>query len=366
MHRTFAILEDPRHESYVIHRLEDVLTIVMCAVLCGMDDLCGIISFANNRADFLKEHFGIHQIPSKSTMSRILSMIDGKALGQIILAQMQERCGNQGDVIAVDGKAIRSTAKANSHRTLQIVTAYLTEQGVVLGQEKIAEKTNEIPVFQEMLTYLNIKEKFITADALHCQRETCARVVKKKGDYVFGLKENQKTLLEDVTLFFEEPPPDTAIETFETREKNGGRKEVRICHKADAAWLKKRHNWPGLKSILLVERVVQRGTRTTRESSYYISSSAASAEKHLAVVREHWKIESLHWMLDVVFSEDASRFYTENAHLTLNSFRKYALALHKNYLATLPKKGTIKGSMIDCMFHAERLLDILSHSTLTS
>lgn len=279
---------------------------------------------------------------------------------------MQEQCGNKGDVIAVDGKAIRSTATSNSRRTLQIVTAYLTEQGVVLGQEKIAEKTNEIPVFQEMLTYLNIKEKFITADALHCQRETCARIVKKKGDYVFGLKENQKTLLEDVVLFFEEPPPDTDIETFEIREKNGGRKEVRMCHKADAAWLKKRHNWPGLKSILLVERVVQRGTRTTRERSYYISSSAVSAEKHLAVVREHWKIESLHWMLDVVFSEDASRFYTENAHLALNSFRKYALALHKKYLATLPKKGTIKGSMIDCMFHTERLLKILSHSPLTS
>ena len=104
----------------------------------------------------------------------------------------------------------------------------------------------------------------------------------------------------------------------------------------------KRHNWLGLKSILLVERIVQRGTRKTREISYYISSSAASAEKHLAVVREHWKIESLHWMLAVVFSEDASRFYSENTHLTLNSFRKYALAMHKNYLATLPKNRPLR------------------------
>ena len=365
MHGTFSILEDPRHESYVIHRLEDVLTIVMCAVLCGMDNLCGIMHFAKNRSDFLKEHFGIEQIPSKSTMSRILSMVDGKALGQIILAKMQERCGNKGDVIAVDGKAIRSTAKENSTRTLQVITAYLTEQGVVLGQEKIDEKTNEIPVFQEMLTYLNIQGKFITADALHCQRETCARIVKKKGDYVFGLKENQKSLWEDVALFFEELPPDTEIETYETREKNGGRQEVRICHKADAGWLKERHKWPDLKSILSVERIVQRGKKKTRQTSYYISSSTASAEKHLAVVREHWKIESLHWMLDVVFSEDASRFYSENAHLTLNSFRKYALAIHKSYLATLPKKETLKGSMIDCMFHTDRLVHVLSHSALT-
>ena len=265
MYRTFSILEDLCHESHVIHRLENVLTIVMCAVLCGMDDLCGIMRFAENRADFLKDYFGIDRIPSKPTMSRILSMVDGKVLGQIILSMMQEHCGVKGDVIAVDGKAIRSTAKANSRQTLQIVTAYLTEQGVVLGQEKIDKKTNEIPVFQEMLTYLNIKEKFITADALHCQRETCSRIVKKKGDYVFRLKENQKTLLEDVALFFEELPPDTEIETYETKEKNGGRQEIRICRKADAAWLKKRHNWPGLKSILLVERIVQRGTRKTRD-----------------------------------------------------------------------------------------------------
>ena len=138
-------------------------------------------AFAKNRSDFLKEHFGIEQIPSKSTMSRILSMVDGKALGQIILAKMQERCGNQGDVIAVDGKAIRSTAKENSTRTLQVITAYLTEQGVVLGQEKIDERTNEIPVFQEMLTYLNIQGKFITADALHCQRDVCPYCKKERG-----------------------------------------------------------------------------------------------------------------------------------------------------------------------------------------
>ena len=177
MHSTFAIVEDPRHQSYIIHRLEDILTIVMCAVLCGMDTLGAIMSFAKNRADFLKTHFGIEQIPSKPTLSRILSMVDGNALGKIILSHMQERCGKKGDVIAVDGKAIRSTGKEYTHRVLQILTAYLTEQGVVLGQEKIDQKSNEIPAFQQMLTYLNIKDKFLTADAMHCQRETCALIV---------------------------------------------------------------------------------------------------------------------------------------------------------------------------------------------
>ena len=128
--------------------------------------------------------------------------------------------------------------------------------------------------------------------------------------------------MEDIALFFEGLLPDTEIETYEMKEKNGGRQEVQICRKADAGWLKKRHNRPGLRSILQVERIVQRGKRKTCEIDYYISNSTASAEKCLTVVREHWKIESLHWILDVVFSEEASRFYSENAYLTLNSFRR--------------------------------------------
>ena len=363
MQEYFAIIDDPRHQGYVKHKLEDILTIVMCAVLCGMDELCDVMTFAQNKAEFFRQNFGIERIPSKPTVSRILGIVDGKKVAETVIPLMRERAGEKGDVIAVDGKAIRSTSKEGKpHSALQVITAYLTESGVVLGQEKIHEKTNEIPVFQEMLGYLNVKGKTVTADAMHCQRETCASIMEKGGDYAFGLKENQKSLHDDVELFFEKTD-EGSVETFTTTEKNGGRIEKRVCRKIrDAGWLGERHGWPGLKTVFSVERTIEARGKTTRETEYYITSSPGSAEELLKVAREHWKVESMHWMLDVVFSEDECRFFTENAHLTMNIFRKYALALHKKYLAGLSKKTkpSVKQNLLNCLLNESLLLEIIS------
>ena len=364
MQRYFAVIDDPRHQGYVKHKLSDILVIVMCAVLCGMDQLCDVMAYAQNKADFFRACFGIEQIPSKPTVSRVLSIIDGQKLSETIFAILQETLGTQGDVIAVDGKAIRSTSKAGKpHSALQIITAYLTENGVVLGQEKIHEKTNEIPVFQKMLSYLNIKGKIITADAMHCQRDTCAMITEQGGDYVLGLKENQGTLHEDVELYFADSGPDDALEEFSTIEKNGGRVEKRVCRKLkEIAWLQERHGWPGLKAVFSIERTISSARRTTTETNYYITSSNDSAGRLLQIAREHWNIESMHWCLDVVFSEDKSRFYSENAHLCLNAFRKYALAIQKKYLSTLPKKPSVKRHLVDCLLNDRLLLKVVSET----
>ena len=197
-----STIEEPRHPSYVKYALEDILIIIMCGVLCGLDTLGDLVVYAKSKADFQRETFGIEKIPSKATLGRILSMVDGKQNGDVILDVLRERFGTMGEVIAVDGKAICSTARGeNSHKALQILSAYVTGSGITLAQETIHEKTNEIPVFQEMLTYLDIESKVVTADAMHCQRETSRRIVQKKGDYLFGLKENQPSLLADVRLF---------------------------------------------------------------------------------------------------------------------------------------------------------------------
>lgn len=197
-------------------------------------------------------------------------MIDGKQVAQIIIEIMREQIGESGDVIAVDGKAIRSTSKeGEAHSALQIITAYLTGSGIVLGQEKIHEKTNEIPTFQEMLSYLNVTGKTVTADAMHCQKETCKKIVDKGGDYLFGLKENQKTLHDDVALYFQSVPDNAEIETFSTSEKNGGRIEKRICRKTtQIAWLDNREKWSGLHAIIEVERIVTfKGKRLRSEAT---------------------------------------------------------------------------------------------------
>ena len=221
---------------------------------------------------------------------------------------LHTRFGTVGELIAVDGKAVCSTAKpGNLHSVQQIFSAYVTSSGVVLVQEAIHEKTNEIPVFQEMLNYLDIEGKTVTADVMHCQRKTCHRVIQRKGDYLFRLKENQLSLSEDVRLFFESAGAEE-LDTFQTAEKNAGRIEKRICYKITDISCLKEHNCPGLQSIFSIERSIEVRGHFSRETSYYISSRDACAEQLMELAREHWKIESMHWILDVTFSEDACPF----------------------------------------------------------
>lgn len=353
-------IKDPRHQSYVKYPLADILIIIMCAVLCGLDTLGDLVVFAKNRKEFFAKELRIEKVPSKATFARILSMIDGKQIGEAIIDVLHNRFGTSGEVVAVDGKAICSTAKpGNPHSALQILSAYMTSSGVILGQESIHEKTNEIPVFQEMLTYLDVEGKVVTADAMHCQRETCQRIIQRKGDYLFGLKENQPSLLEDVRLFFEDQSSQNEWECSRTVEKNAGRIEKRICRKIkDISWLNE-HKWPGLRSVFSIERIVEVRGHHSREIRYYISSRDASAKQLMELAREHWKIESMHWILDVTFSEDDCRFLSENAHKSMNALRKFALAIHKNFLAAHHKNTSIKANMLSALLDPNSLLDLL-------
>ncbi len=205
-----------------------------------------------------------------------------------------------------------------------------------------------------MLEYMNIKGKIIT---LHCQKETCAKIIKKQGNYVFRLKENQKTLHDNIELYFKDDNTNKDLETFTTIEKNGGRIEKRICRKtSDLSWLEECSSWA---TAFSVKRITTTGNKTTEEISYYISSQDVSAKELLFLSREHWKIESMHWMLDVVLSEDKCRFWNENAHITLNILRKYALLLQKQFISALPKKASVKKNMLDCLMNDKLLLKII-------
>ena len=359
----FSSICDTRHQSYVEHKLSDILVITMCAVLCGIDSLNGIISYAENKKEFLENKFGITKIPSKPTLSRVLNMVDAGNVAGIITGIMKESIEDTGSVVAVDGKAMRSTAeKGKPHSALQVLTAYCTESSVVLGQEAIHEKTNEIPVFQEMLEYIDIKGKTVTADAMHCQKETCRKIKEKGGDYVLGLKKNQRMLYEDVKLYMEESTNEKEMETYTAINKNNGRTEKRTCRKTEnTGWISGKNEWEGLCSIFSVEREVVTKNGKSEETSYYITSLCTSAEKLLETSRDPWKIESMHWILDVVFSEDSSAVLSENSLKSLNILRKFALMAHKKYVLSQPKKKAYKTSMFDCLLNDNRLLEVLKN-----
>jgi len=332
----FSNIKDYRIPGMIDHPLADIIIIIMCGVICGLEKSEQIVKYAEKKGDFLKQVFGIETGPSKSTIERILDMVDGEEVSEVIIEIMKMRILRLGDIVSVDGKVIRSTIpKGKTHGGLQILTAYFVESGVVLGQKYVHEKTNEIPVFQEMLCYINIKGKIITADAMHCQKKTCEMIMAKGGDYVLGLKGNHGILHSQVDSFFSNPENAGKIESFEAPvEKHHGRTETRIFYRvADITQFDTSENWSGLKSIFAVRRIVETRYGTSDEIGYYISSLDDTPEKMLNTVRSHWKIESMHWLLDVTFSEDDCSLSSENAQKTLNILRKFALLLHMTFIA---------------------------------
>ena len=361
----FSKIKDLRIKGMVDYPLADILIIIMLGVICGLEKSEHIVTYAKNKASFLRQVFGILKLPSEYTLNRILDMVDGVEVSEVIIEIMKMRILKLGDIIAVDGKSIRSTIpEGKKTAALQILTAYFTESGVVLGQKYITDKdkTNEIPVFQEMLLYVDIKGKTITADAMHCQKDTCEMIRARGGNYVFGLKGNHKLLKNDVAEFFSDPKNIGKIEVFEApAEKGSGRVTQRIFYRAnDPSQFDGAENWKGVKSIFAVRRIVTTKHGTSDETCYYISSLDSSPESLLAIVRDHWKIESMHWMLDVVFNEDNHVTSSENAHKTLNIFRKFALLLHKAYIKENNLKTTLKNHMFDCLLNDDLLLKLCS------
>ena len=336
----------------------------MGAVICGMPEIRDMITYFANSEAFYKEKFKIEAMPSRSTINRVLDMVDADAVGKIIVKIMCEHSSIIGDILAVDGKAICGTGKkGKAHSCLQILSVYATESGVTLSQKAIEyeDKTNEIPVFREMLDELNIEGKTITADAMHCQKETCAKIKSQNGDYVFGVKDNQKELHEEIQLFLNDPVNIENMDTFETLEKNGGRIEQRICRVSnDISWITGVSDWAGLTSIFSVTRITTAQGKTSEETGYYISSSQASAEHLLHVSRSHWMIESMHWALDVIWHEDNNNIKSDNSQKVLNVFRKLAHVAHKRHVATQPekKRRSIKQNVLQSLLNQDTCFEL--------
>ena len=364
----FYVLQDPRIERQKKHKLEDILTLTICAVICGAEGWTDIEAFGQSKERWFLTFLELpHGIPSHDTFGRVFAALDPLGFERCFQTWVADLAGSsEGKHVAIDGKAIRrSLDRANGRACIHLVSAWVCEDHAVFGQLAVDDKSNEITAIPKLLEMLQLKEATVTLDAMGCQTEIAQQVKEKGGEYLLALKGNQGSLHEDVKLFL-----DDALERafqgikhdhWEQTEKGHGRLETRrVWCTEEVAWLRRRHPaWPGLACIAVVESRRQVGQEPASVARRYFISSLPGrcAQKIGRVVRNHWGVESrLHWSLDVCFGEDQSRVRIGNAAENLSRVRRIALMLLKQERTA---KVGIKGKRLKAGWDEKYLLKVL-------
>lgn len=317
----FEEVDDPRQSGKVAYPLEEMLLQCLLAVLAGADSWVEIAEFGKKKLDFLRRFRAFENgTPSHDQFGNLFAALDAEAFQSCFIAWVASLTKLGHDIVAIDGKTLRrSYQEGGGKAPIHMISAFSSRQRLVLGQRKVADKSNEITAIPELLDLLTVNGAIVTIDAMGCQKEIAKKIVEKEADYVLALKGNQGTLSEDVELFFNEQKAckfkDTVVSHHETVEKSHGRIETRTYTSIGGIeWLKKRHDWVGLKSIVMVESIREIiGGKTEPETRFYISSLAADAARQGDAIRRHWAVESHHWVMDMVFRDDECRIRTDNA-----------------------------------------------------
>ncbi len=354
-------IEDYRQPVKRTYPLEEIIFLVFCATLSGCDGWDEMVFYGNNNIDFLKKYLPYeHGIPSSSTILRVISTLSPQGFEKQFREWFMRY--NQAKQISIDGKVLKAS-KTAQESALHLLHACDSSKGLILGYKKVAGKTNEVKVLPELLEDLNIEDRTVTIDAMGCQREVCKKIIEKGGNYVISLKGNQGTLHSDIKLLFSDKD-ELNISTHQTVEKGHGRIEIReMWATEELDCLIEQHNWPGLKTAIMCK--YQRLDKKTKpEILYYISSHKAQAKNLLEIVRSHWKVESMHWILDVSFSEDKIAISVDNAAENLACIRRVALNLIKAFQQnTANSKLSIKRIRKLCLMKPHTISDILKLNT---
>ena len=317
----FEPLEDPRQSGKIAYPLSEMLLQCLLAVLAGADGWVEVALFGKRKLDFLRRFAAFDEgTPSHDQFGNLFSALDAEGFQGCFIAWVSAIAKLGPDIVAIDGKTLRrSYQEGGAKAPIHMISAFSSRQRLVLGQRKVADKSNEITAIPELLDRLTIKGAVVTIDAMGCQKEIAKKIMAKDADYVLALKGNQGTLNDDVELFFAEQKAcqfkDTEVSRHQTLEKSHGRIETRSFTAIDDIdWLKERHDWVGLKSIVMVEsRREFIGGKTQQETRFYISSLPADAVRQGEAIRGHWGVESHHWVMDMVFRDDECRIRRENA-----------------------------------------------------
>lgn len=342
----FEKIEDHRHHNK-LHKLIDVIVIAICGVVAGADTYEQIENFGKKRKRWLSKFLQLpYGIPSHDTFGRIFERMNPNEFQSCFMSWIQSVTEQtRGQVIAIDGKTLRrSHDNSNDKKAIHMISAWASSNQVVLGQLKTEEKSNEITAIPYLLKLLDISECIVTIDAMGTQKKIAKTIIDKGGEYILALKENHKNLYDDVELYFNniDSMQEHEDPLNENTDVNGGhgRVETRRCVvTSDIEWLEGKKDWPGMKSICMVESTRETKDESSHEKRFYISSLDCDAEVIGKAVRKHWGIEnSVHWVLDIAFREDESRIRKGFGPENFASIRHIALNLLRN-------NKTFKGSV---------------------
>ena len=306
----------------LLHKLSDILVVSFCAIICGAQTYQDIEVFGNAKKDWLSLYLSLKNgVPNADTFERIFETIDPAILSKKMrwLLQANEVAGK---IIAFDGKTMRGSRTENN-RAMHILSAFLTDTQVVLGEITCDEKSNEITAIPKLLDEINVEKSIVTIDAMGAQTKIAEKIIEKKADYCLALKGNQSTIHDDVRLYFDTEKPEKTTKTLEKGHGRIERREYFLETRID--WLYGRERWVGLTAIGAVKSTVENKGKRTEETRYFLTS-VTEIEDFARSVRAHWGIENqLHWHLDVTFGEDSSRVRNKNAAAVWNVLRKLAL-----------------------------------------
>ena len=333
----FESLPDPRVDRTKRHKLSDILFITMAAVLSGCDEWNEIALYGESKQQWLRQYLELaNGVPSHDTFNRVFAALDTCALQECFLSWVQSIAQvTKGDVVSIDGKRLCGSGQNGSKAMIHMVSAWSESNALVLAQVKVEDKSNEITAIPCLLEVLALKGCIVTLDAMGCQKEIAAAIVKKEADYILAVKGNQAFLLADLQEAFAQGKPQSEAVQLNV---DHGRIEKRTCRIiTDIAWVCKAAQWEGLQT--LVEITAERTNKSTnerqREVRYYISSLTAEAGSFNKAIRSHWGIENaLHWTLDVVFSEDQSQKRAGHAAENFAILTRIALNLLKKDTST--------------------------------
>ncbi len=358
----FDEIEDTRRDINKVYALNEIVFLTMAAVLSGAKGWRDIAIFGEAKLDWLRQFLPFEEgIPTRHSIGRIIRTVSTDSLAGSFATWINDhRAKNQKEHIAFDGKTLKGSGRNNHVKALHLMGAMVVDSGLVLFQSECKEKENEITVLRSMLDNIAVKGAVISADAMHCQKETAEKIIDKGADYVLQVKNNQKKLKQEIQAYFHKVDRDTPqlFENNTLNELDGehGRiveRSYRVLPISD--WIAGSEDWSGLKSIIEVSRTTHKGEEPHTELSYHISSLDASVSCLSQVIRNHWQIESHHWILDVVFSEDESLIYSEDGAKNIAMLKRVLTSLVKAHPLEGSVVGKIKRAGWDDKFRAEIL-----------